>query len=134
MRIEFHPGASNAVQFDADVLRQILGNLAGERGEVCGVGGLLSVSTAVRNGRAEIVVEDNGPGVPRDAREKIFLPFFRVSEALDSGAAGAGIGLTIARELARLHGGDLTLEESARGAKFQVVLAVDAAEEKKEST
>ena len=125
VRIEFNPGAPGAVRFDADAVRQILGNLASNVEKYAASGGLLSVTTLLQGGRAEISVSDRGPGIPREAREKIFEPFFRISDALNSGAAGAGIGLTIARELARLHGGDLTLEESKTGAAFKLTLAVD---------
>ena len=61
---------------------------------------------------------DQGPGIPPELAEKIFEPFYRVSNALTDGVAGTGIGLTIARELARLHGGDLELTPSPRGARF----------------
>ncbi len=125
VRIDFTPCAPKPAGFDADALRQILGNLAGNVEKYAASGGVLLVSTTKKDGRVEIVVEDHGPGIPSDAREKVFDPFFRLSDALDSGAAGAGIGLTIARDLARLHGGDLTLEESARGAKFKVVISAD---------
>ena len=124
VRIEFNAGAAGPARFDADALRQILGNLAGKGEKYAASGGLLLIATSLQKDIAEISVEDRGPGIPRDAREKIFEPFFRVSDALNSGAAGAGIGLTIARELARLHGGDLILEESSAGARFKITLAV----------
>lgn len=56
---------------------------------------------------AEIAVEDAGPGVPEPIRERIFDPFFRGER--EAGEPGAGLGLSIAREIACVHGGDLTL-------------------------
>ena len=125
VRVDFNAGAPSPVVFDADALRQMLGNLAGNVEKYAASGGLLSVTTLMKEERVQIIVEDRGPGVAREFREKIFLPFFRVSNALDSGAAGAGIGLTIARDLARLHGGDLTLADSPVGARFTLTLTVD---------
>jgi signal transduction histidine kinase len=55
-------------------------------------------------------------------RERIFQPFVRLSDRVTDGVAGSGIGLTIARELARLHGGDLTVLPSEEGAVFEVRL------------
>lgn len=66
-----------------------------------------------------ITVQDDGPGIsPREAG-KIFNAFYRVSNRLTDGVSGTGIGLTIARDLARLHGGDLTLETAGLGARFR---------------
>jgi signal transduction histidine kinase len=65
-----------------------------------------------------ILVSDAGPGVPQAERDRIFEPFCRISNRLE-GPAGAGIGLSIARGLARLHGGDLRLVDSAAGATFE---------------
>lgn len=65
---------------------------------------------ASRMGRSvQVTVDDDGPGIPQDRRESVFRPF-------ESGAAGGtGLGLTIARDIVRAHGGDITLEDSPLG-------------------
>jgi signal transduction histidine kinase len=73
----------------------------------------------------EITVSDEGPGIPPREREAIFQPFVRLSGKVTDGVAGTGIGLSIARELARLHGGDLVLRPSEVGACFEVTIVVD---------
>lgn len=78
-------------------------------------GGTVSISAA-RNGEAvEIVVDDDGPGIPESEREEVFRPFYRLDSARSPDTAGTGLGLTIARDVMRAHGGDLTLEESPEG-------------------
>ncbi|MEL7230970.1 MAG: ATP-binding protein, partial [Pseudomonadota bacterium] len=64
---------------------------------------------------AEIVVDDNGPGIPEEKREDAFKPFHRLDEARTQNVAGSGLGLTLARDFARSHGGDIRLEDSPMG-------------------
>jgi len=59
---------------------------------------------------AEIRVLDRGPGVPRGCEEKVFEKFYRAHDSLSSGIQGSGLGLTIARQIARAHGGDVVYE------------------------
>jgi two-component system osmolarity sensor histidine kinase EnvZ len=69
-----------------------------------------------------VIVDDDGPGIPPDRRESVFRPF-------ESGADGTGLGLTIARDIIRAHGGDITLEDSPLGglrARVRVPLQVAA--------
>jgi signal transduction histidine kinase len=79
-----------------------------------------------RNGHvATLDVDDNGPGVPPADRDRIFQRFTRVDEARGRNAGGAGLGLAIAREVARAHGGDVRCDEApAGGARFTVTLPV----------
>jgi len=63
----------------------------------------------------EMHVDDNGPGIPKDRREEAFRPFSRLDEARSQNTSGTGLGLTLARDTARGHGGDLRLSESALG-------------------
>jgi signal transduction histidine kinase len=58
----------------------------------------------------EVRVLDRGPGVPRGSEEKIFEKFYRAHDSLSSGIQGSGLGLTIARQIARAHGGDVIYE------------------------
>ena len=58
-------------------------------------------------GRVVLRVLDRGPGVPTGLGERIFDKFFRADEALGSGVQGTGLGLTLARQIARGHGGEL---------------------------
>jgi two-component system osmolarity sensor histidine kinase EnvZ len=64
-----------------------------------------------------IHVDDDGPGIPADRRDDVFRPFFRLDEARnqDEELAGTGLGLAIARDIARSHGGDISLTDSPLG-------------------
>lgn len=69
------------------------------------------------SGRCRIDVEDNGPGIPEDRREDIFLPFYTTHKG------GSGVGLSFARQVALAHGGSISaLEASGGGAKIRVVI------------
>jgi len=72
--------------------------------------------TARRDSRfLSILVDDDGPGIPPTQREDVFRPFFRIDEARNQDTSGTGLGLAIARDIARSHGGDITLSESPLG-------------------
>ena len=64
---------------------------------------------------AEVHVDDDGPGIPKERHEEAFRPFSRLDEARSQNASGTGLGLTLARDTARAHGGDLRLSESPLG-------------------
>ena len=63
----------------------------------------------------EITVDDNGPGIPLDKHEDVFRPFLRLDESRNVDTGGVGLGLTIARDIARSHGGDVTLGSAPLG-------------------
>jgi two-component system osmolarity sensor histidine kinase EnvZ len=62
-----------------------------------------------------ISVDDDGPGIPAEMREEVFRPFLRLDDARNQDEVGTGLGLAIARDIARSHGGDITLTESPMG-------------------
>ena len=62
-----------------------------------------------------ITVDDDGPGIPVELREEVFRPFLRLDDARNQDEGGTGLGLAIARDIARAHGGDITLGESPMG-------------------
>jgi signal transduction histidine kinase len=65
--------------------------------------------------RVVIVVDDDGPGIPAEEQERVFWPFYRREAARDPAKAGVGLGLSIARTVAREHGGDVTLRNRDGG-------------------
>ncbi|WP_245482720.1 ATP-binding protein, partial [Mesorhizobium sp. M7A.F.Ca.ET.027.03.2.1] len=76
-----------------------------------------TVEVNATHGRGSLLVtiDDDGPGIPADRREDVFKPFVRLDEARNLDASGTGLGLSIARDIARSHGGDITLEDSPLG-------------------
>lgn len=64
---------------------------------------------------AEVAVDDDGPGIEAERREEAFRPFSRLDEARSQNASGSGLGLTLARDTARAHGGDIRLSSSPLG-------------------
>ena len=64
---------------------------------------------------AEITIDDDGPGIPAEARSDVFRPFYRLESSRNSNTGGSGLGLSIARDIARSHGGDVTLSDSPLG-------------------
>jgi signal transduction histidine kinase len=122
VRVRFVTGAPGRVLLDADALRQIVSNLLGNVEKYAPDTGEAEVHSSQQDGKTVITVSDRGPGVPSAERESVFKPFVRLSSRVTDGVAGTGIGLSIARELARLHGGDLTLDPPEQGTTFRVTL------------
>jgi len=122
IKVVFSLGASGPVSADTDAVEQILANLFSNVEKHAADGGLMEVTSQRQGGRTVITVSDRGPGIPKDMREKVFQPFYRCSDRLSEAVTGTGIGLSISRDLARLHGGDLTIMPAEVGTTFRVEL------------
>lgn len=82
-------------------------------------------------GALRLSVEDDGPGIPPDARVRVFEPFYRQDASRDRHTGGFGLGLSIVRRVALVHGGDVVLEESTSGgARFVITLPAAVAHER----
>jgi two-component system osmolarity sensor histidine kinase EnvZ len=78
-------------------------------------GSRVAVRAERRGGAIEVVIDDDGPGVPEGLREEIFKPFFRIEGSRNPETGGVGLGLTIARDVVRSHGGEIYLADSPWG-------------------
>jgi two-component system, OmpR family, sensor kinase len=112
---------------DRDLLKQLVLNLVDNGMKYTPSGGEVVVSLFQGPEGARIVVEDNGPGIQPDQLDQIFERFYRGSNSDARSVGGAGIGLAISRWIARVHGGDITVEsEIGRGSRFIVSLPLHA--------
>ena len=93
-------------------LSRALSNLIGN---ALRYGGHVWVRAGRRRDAVEILVDDDGPGIPADKREVVFKAFQRLESSRNAATGGVGLGLTIARDIARGHGGDVLLEDSPLG-------------------
>jgi two-component system osmolarity sensor histidine kinase EnvZ len=75
----------------------------------------VNVSAAKQNGALTVAVEDDGPGIPEAEHEQVFRPFYRLDHARNQDSGSTGLGLAIARDIARIHGGDIALSRSSLG-------------------
>ena len=72
-----------------------------------------------------IHVDDDGPGIPVERREDAFRPFYRLDESRNQDQGNSGLGLAIARDIARSHGGDIHLDRSPLGGlRASIILPV----------
>nr|WP_255561464.1 ATP-binding protein [Pseudohoeflea sp. DP4N28-3] len=76
-----------------------------------------TISIAATHGNKWLIltIDDDGTGIPSEAREEVFRPFFRLDAARNQDESGSGLGLTIVRDIARSHGGDVILSDSPMG-------------------
>ena len=75
----------------------------------------VSVRVGLRGSMVEIIIDDDGPGIPEKLREDAFKPFYRLEQSRNPETGGIGLGLSIARDIIRGHGGDISLRESPLG-------------------
>ena len=112
------PDAPISIHGDADALSQIIVNLLSNAEKYSNGGKEITLELARRESplpHAEVKVLDRGSGVPRGSEEKVFEKFYRAHDSLSSGVQGSGLGLTIARQIARAHGGDVVYEPREGG-------------------
>jgi two-component system cell cycle sensor histidine kinase PleC len=112
---------------DARALKQILINHVSNASKFTPEGGRISVVAGkAPGGQFQIMVEDNGPGIPREKLDRIFTPFNQVDNRYDRQAGGTGLGLALVRGLAELHGGRAWIEsEYGHGCKVFVLLPAE---------
>jgi two-component system osmolarity sensor histidine kinase EnvZ len=112
-KVEVEAPADLAVTVRPLAFRRALANLADN---AAAHGEVVRLSARVLpSGGVEIAVEDDGPGIPDDMHEEAFRPFSRLDPARNQNRKGVGLGLAIARDVARSHGGDITLGRSDLG-------------------
>lgn len=109
------------VRADATRLSQIVSNLL-DNARRYTPAGAIEIDLRAGDGAAEITVTDTGPGIPDDERERIFDRLVRLDAGRARDHGGAGLGLAIARALARAHGGDLVCLPHRGGARFRLTL------------
>jgi len=122
--LEVRAGAPLTVTADADRVAQVLVNLLGNALAHTPEGGAVSVDVAREGAEAALTVADTGSGIAAEDLDRIFDRFHRGPGSADR--AGRGIGLTIARSLARAHGGDVAAASAGRGRGAAFTLTLPA--------
>tara|TARA_B100000745_G_scaffold287480_1_gene224223 strand:+ start:14 stop:1609 length:1596 start_codon:yes stop_codon:yes gene_type:complete len=119
---------SQPINIDPDILEQVVNNLLSNVEKYAVNGSEVQLTTRQENtslpeGSSLIVrIQDDGPGIDPGLSEKIFTPFYRISNRLTDGVSGTGIGLSISRELCQRHAGSLKLIPTQQGACFEFKL------------
>jgi signal transduction histidine kinase len=122
--------STDAVSVDGDpeALRRVVVNLLDNA--VRYARSQVSVDIAVNgNGTAELVIRDDGPGIPEDERERVFDRFYRTHESRSRDTGGTGLGLPIVRDVVRAHGGTVSLADNHPGLRATVILPVARSDE-----
>jgi len=113
--IDLHSEGDLTMPLRPVALSRVLANLIGNAIRHGRSGGHVWVRVGRRQGAAEILVDDDGPGIPPECRDDVFRPFTRLDPARAAAFGGVGLGLTIARDIVRAHGGEIKLEDSPLG-------------------
>ena len=111
------------VSAERAAVEQILTNLVENAIKYTPAGGRVTVRDEVRGGKVRILVEDSGPGIPKEHQARLFERFYRVDDARSRDLGGTGLGLAIVKHLALANGGDVSVESDVgKGSRFIVSL------------
>ena len=117
---------------DANRLEQVLANLVDNAIKYGRAQGRITVGGKRRNdGKMEIFVQDDGPGIPTEALDRIFERFYRVDKARSREQGGTGLGLSIVKHIVQAHGGEVWVKsELGKGATFFFTLPSESSKSK----
>ncbi len=110
--VQVEPGPAAVVEGDASALQRLFVNLVDNAVKY---GGEALISLALEEAEVRVEVLDRGPGVPAEELERVFEPFHRLETSRSRETGGIGLGLSVARSIARAHGGDVTLNSTTTG-------------------
>lgn len=114
------PRQPDIIRGDVDRLKQVFTNLVDNALKFTPPGGMVSVEATSQDQWLEITVEDSGPGIPPEAKERIFERFYQVDQSrAGGGQRGLGLGLAIAREIVQAHGGSIYVLDKAHSSAQQ---------------
>ncbi|MBI2403298.1 MAG: HAMP domain-containing histidine kinase [Gemmatimonadetes bacterium] len=119
--VRFASEAGITATVDPAAVRQIVLNLLDNAVKYGPAGQTVQVTLALEKGGAAISVQDQGPGIPKDARDQVWKPYWRLPRERESAVGGSGIGLAVVKELVDGHGGSVSVGDGAnKGARFTV--------------
>jgi len=114
---------SLSVSAERAAVEQMVSNLVDNAIKYTPAGGRVTVRAEARAGRVRILVEDSGPGIPREHHARLFERFYRVDDARSRDLGGTGLGLAIVKHLALANGGDVSVESDVgKGSRFIIAL------------
>lgn len=113
-----HIDGEPVVLGDQDLLASILANLLDNALNYAGSPARIEIRVVHESSKINLIVQDNGPGIPQDERSKVLQRFYR----LDRQKEGTGLGLSIVAAFTQLHGGELQLEDAEPGLRVRIVL------------
>jgi len=114
------------LQLDKEKMVAVLVNLLGNAAKYTADGGHVAMKVKIEEGQLHIAIEDSGVGIAEEELPLVFEKFFRSSDSRVQAEIGSGLGLSLAREVIRMHGGDLTVESQLdRGSTFLAVIPVE---------
>jgi two-component system OmpR family sensor kinase len=121
--VGIHHADAATVEGQPDAMQILLRNLVDNAIKYTPAGGTADISVRMDGGRASVTVEDSGPGIPPEERERVFDRFYRVA---GSEAAGSGLGLAIIKAIAERHQASLVLGQSERLGGLSVTVTFGA--------
>lgn len=107
--------ADGTIEVDSDLIAQVIRNLLTNARRHAGPDGRVALSARADGGSLLVVVDDDGPGIPSEQRERVFDRFHRNEPSRDRASGGSGLGLGIARSIVEMHGGRIWVEDSPLG-------------------
>lgn len=110
--IDYHSEGRFTLPLRPHAMERAVMNLIGN---ACRYADHIGIRVGHRQDAIEVVIDDDGPGIPADKREEVFRAFTRLENSRNPKTGGVGLGLTIARDVVRSHGGDVVLEDSPLG-------------------
>jgi len=117
--MDLHVEDSLVMPLKPQAMTRVIGNLIGN---ALRYGGHVWVRVGKRPDAAEIIVDDDGPGIPADSREQVFKPFFRMERSRNLATGGVGLGMYLCRLIAEAHGGELMVRNASPGLQIVVRL------------